>query len=170
MNPQHTLPTIDDDGFYLWESRSIMTYFADKYSKNESLYPKDPTKRAVINQRLYFDMGTLYQRFGDYLYPQIFENPGKPADPEQLKKLHEAFGFLNTFLDGQTYVAGDSLSLADISLVATVATIEASRIDFDKYENVKKWFAHCKATLPGWEIIDDHAATFKTFIPAGLNP
>ena len=46
-------------------SRAIMTYLAEQYGKDDSLYPKDPKKRAMVNQRLYFDMGTLYQRFGD---------------------------------------------------------------------------------------------------------
>lgn len=43
-----------------------MTYLADQYAKNDSLYPKDPKKRALVNQRLYFDIGTLYARFADY--------------------------------------------------------------------------------------------------------
>lgn len=43
-----------------------MTYLADQYGKNDSLYPKDAKKRAVVNQRLFFDLGTLYQAFSAY--------------------------------------------------------------------------------------------------------
>jgi glutathione S-transferase len=50
----------------LISSRAIIGYLADKYGKDDSLYPKDPKKRALVDQRLYFDIGTLYQRFGDY--------------------------------------------------------------------------------------------------------
>ena len=62
MNPQHTIPTIDDGGFYLWESRSICTYLVQKYAPNDRLYPKDLHKRAVVDQRLFFE-SDLYHHF-----------------------------------------------------------------------------------------------------------
>ncbi|KAJ8682264.1 hypothetical protein QAD02_018056 [Eretmocerus hayati] len=147
MNPQHTVPTMDDNGFYLWESRAICTYLIEKYAKNDSLYPKDPKQRAIINQRLYFDMGTVYQSFADYYYPQIFG--GAPADPAKLEKIHEAFGYLEKFLDGQNYVAGSNLTVADLVLATSISNFTLFEdVDFNKYSQTKKWLARIESEAP----------------------
>ncbi|KAF4531265.1 hypothetical protein B566_EDAN019338 [Ephemera danica] len=64
MNPQHTVPTLDDNGFYIWDSHAINAYLVTKYGKNDSLYPRDPQKRAIIDQRLHFDSGILFPLSG----------------------------------------------------------------------------------------------------------
>ncbi len=42
-------------------SRAIMAYLCNKHGDTK-LYPLDPKVRAVVDQRLNFDMGTLNQR------------------------------------------------------------------------------------------------------------
>ena len=146
----------------IWESRAICTYLIEKYGKTDSLYPKEPQKRAVVNQRLYFDMGTLYGAFAEYLYPQIFAK--QPADPEKFKKLETAVGFLNTFLEGKLYAAADSLTVADIALVATISTIELAKVDFAKFPNVEKWYNNLKAVTPGYDLNQSGIEEFKKYL------
>jgi hypothetical protein len=43
-----------------------MCYLVNRYGKDETLYPTEPDKRAVVNQRLYFDAGTLQARIAQY--------------------------------------------------------------------------------------------------------
>lgn len=50
---------------FLNYSRAIITYLVEKYAKDDSLYPKDVNKRALVLQRLFFDATVLYQRFAD---------------------------------------------------------------------------------------------------------
>lgn len=66
LNPQHCIPTLDDEELVLWESRVILTYLASMYATDDKLYPKDVRTRALVDQRLHFDLGTLYQRTFDY--------------------------------------------------------------------------------------------------------
>ncbi|BFF92707.1 glutathione S-transferase 1-1-like [Drosophila madeirensis] len=150
LNPQHTIPTLVDNGFSVWESRAILIYLVEKYGKeDDSLYPADAQKRAVINQRLYFDMGTLFQSFIKAIYPQI--RTKKPAPPEEMEKVDKAFELLNTFLEEDEFVAGSSLTVADIAILATVSTFEIVDFDFSKYPNVAKWYENAKEVTPGWE-------------------
>ncbi|XP_018299697.1 glutathione S-transferase 1 [Mycetomoellerius zeteki] len=146
MNPQHTVPTLDDNGLHIWESRAIMTYLANQYDKNDSLYPKDPKKRALVDQRLYFDLGTLYQSFINYYYPLVVTG----VTPEQAKydKMNDALSFLNKFLEGENYVAGKTLTLADLALVVTISNYQLVDHDLSKYSNILRWFAKIQAEAP----------------------
>jgi glutathione S-transferase len=49
---------------------------------------------------------------------------GQEAEPEKLDKINEALQYLNQFLEDQDWVAGDSMTIADISVVVTVSNSE----------------------------------------------
>ncbi|KAJ9592353.1 hypothetical protein L9F63_001122, partial [Diploptera punctata] len=124
MNPQHTIPTLDDNGFILWESRAIMGYMVNQYAKDDVLYPKEPKKRALVDQRLYFDAGTFHARIFDYFYPVAFT--GAEPQPEKLEKINESLNLLNLFLEDNEFVAGNNLTIADISIVVSVSNAETT--------------------------------------------
>ncbi|KAH8408032.1 hypothetical protein KR222_011531, partial [Zaprionus bogoriensis] len=152
INPQHTVPTLVDNDFVLWESRAILGYLVDKYGKTDSLYPKDPKKRAVVNQRLFFDMGTLYQTASDYYFPQMHK---QPADPEKFKKVEEALEFLDAFLEGKLYLVGDNVTIADFTIWSTVSAFTVLKLDISKYSNIVRWLENGKKTEPGWQEIEN---------------
>ncbi|XP_069700049.1 glutathione S-transferase 1-1-like [Periplaneta americana] len=150
INPLHTVPAINDDGFTLAESRVILIYLVEKYGKDDSLYPKYPQKKAIVNQRLYFDISTLYSNFSSYCGPMFFT--GKFGAESHLIKMQEALQVLDKYLDGQNWVAGDSLTIADIALTASVTAIQALGFDVSKYPNVMKWCENMKK-LAGYDEI-----------------
>ncbi|XP_023170120.2 glutathione S-transferase 1-1-like [Drosophila hydei] len=166
INPQHTIPTIVDNGFALWESRAIMVYLVQTYGKDDSLFPKDPKQQALVNQRLYFDIGVLYKAFADYYRPIFFQN--KPGDPEDLKKIEAAVGLLNTFLEGQQYVAGDHLTIADIAILANISTLLATKFEIKNYPNVAKWYANAEKVTPGWSENLDGLAQMQDFFDSKM--
>ncbi|KAH8383411.1 hypothetical protein KR009_008475, partial [Drosophila setifemur] len=162
LNPQHTIPTLVDNGFSIWESRAILIYLVQKYGEDDALYPSDPEKQAVVNQRLYFDMGTLFQSFVEGIYPQVRHN--QDPDPEAMKKVDTAFDHLNTFLEDREYVAGDCLTVADIALLASVSTFEVVDFDISQFPNVARWYENAKEVTPGWDENWEGVQMIKKFV------
>lgn len=150
LNPQHMLPTLVDNNFSLWESKAIAIYLVEKYAKDDSLYPKDVKKRAIVNQRLYFDMGTLTKRLYDFFYPQMILN--ERPDVEKLKLLDEAVELLDLFLENNEFVAGDKMTIADISIAVTISVCELTGYDLNRYVNISRWYKLMSETCPGWNI------------------
>ncbi|XP_013174099.1 PREDICTED: glutathione S-transferase D7-like isoform X1 [Papilio xuthus] len=136
MNPQHTVPTIDDNGFILWESRAIMAYLVNAYGADDALYPNDAQQRAIVDQRLYFDFIFL-QKSLELYWPMIM---GKEYNEEKNDKLKEVVGWLNSMLEGRKFVAGDKLSIADITTAVTMSNLDSFGFDYSSYPNVKSWF------------------------------
>ncbi|XP_005180115.1 glutathione S-transferase 1-like [Musca domestica] len=148
LNPQHTVPTLVDGDFILWESRVIMMYLCEKFDTAKKWYPECPKLRAIVQHRMIFDLSTLYQSFADYYYPTLLW--GKPVDHTKLKNIENAFKVFNILLEGKQFAAGDSVSIADISLLATVTNFDALKFDFSKYPNVAAWYERCKTAVPGY--------------------
>ncbi|CAH2107521.1 unnamed protein product [Euphydryas editha] len=140
-NPLHTIPLLEDDDLIIHDSHVILTYLTEKYGKDESLYPKDPKQRAQVDQKLFFDT-LLFFRLRSISYAAIFEGVRKPTE-KQLKDLDEAYSFLEAFLSKTKFIAGDNMTIADISILATVSAIRhIVPIDGNKYPNVQSWFTY----------------------------
>ncbi len=116
-----------------------------KYGRNDKLYPKLPKERALVDQRLYFDLGVFYAAFSDYYvkfyvykmkkklqflikilldqYPVMFRG-ATSLDASKKKPLDNALGFFNMFVSEHDYAAGDHMTIADLSLLASASTME----------------------------------------------
>ncbi|XP_059059082.1 glutathione S-transferase 4-like [Achroia grisella] len=158
INPQHTVPTLDDDGFILWESRAIACYLADKYGKDDLLYPKDLKRRALINQRLYFDSSFLYVKIRAICHPILYLGETEIRKPLK-DDLNATLKFLNGFLNDSKWVAGDHPTIADTSIYASVSSILAVGWEISEFPNIQRWIKDC-ATLPGAAENDEGARIY----------
>ncbi|CAH2054236.1 unnamed protein product, partial [Iphiclides podalirius] len=143
MNPQHSVPTLKDGDFVIWDSHAISVYLLKKYTQDDSLYPVEHQKRALIDQRLHFDSGILFIAMRSAVDPVVFLNESTYR-PEALMKIKAAYEFTDKFLT-RNWLAGDELTLADICCVATISSLnEVMPIDPSLYPNLAKWFERCK--------------------------
>jgi len=153
MNPQHTVPTISDNGFVLWESRAIMQYLVNKYSDGDSakeaLYPSDPETRANVDRILFFDIGSLYKSLVDYFHPQLMS--GEPPDERKANALKQSLDYVDVFLEKNEYVACDNFTIADIAILASVTQLEAMDYRITAYKNLHNWVEKLKTELPYYQ-------------------
>ncbi|XP_058055983.1 glutathione S-transferase 1-like [Anopheles bellator] len=148
INPQHTIPTLVDNGHLVWESYAILIYLVEKYALDDSLYPFEPTERSVVNQRLFFDIGTLHGSMMSFLWFYIRK---QPATDEVVTKLKRALDLLNTFLQDHPYVAGQKLTIADFPLFVSVSSLSWGQYDFTPYPRIESWAAKMAKHIPELE-------------------
>lgn len=143
LNPQKTIPVLNDNGFILADSHAISTYLIGKYGKDDNLYPKDLVTRARIDQRLHFDNGILFTRLRYFLEPIFILR--KPSAPEEtFKKIEEAYDILEIFLKKDLFMVGNKLTVADFCCVATASTLNFLHpMDKKKHANVLDWIERC---------------------------
>ena len=75
---------------------------------------------------------------------------GVQPSEDKLKKVHEALGWLDNDLTG-CYITGEVMTVADFSLVASIATMVESGVDFSKYKNILKWYERCQNEMTGYD-------------------
>jgi glutathione S-transferase len=173
LNPTHTVPTIVDHGnndLVLWESRAIMIYLVEKYAPGNDIYPTDPTKRAQVNKWLFYDASVLIPTGRPYYRPTIY--CGAPLKPELEAPLREKLAeFETTFKRQNTkYIAGNTLTLADLAIVATISHISAvTQMDLSMYPTVLQWWDMLQKELPYYDEVNGQVLKdFRNLIEAKM--
>ncbi|CAG2171673.1 unnamed protein product, partial [Oppiella nova] len=162
INPVHTVPTLVDDGFALWESRAILQYLSSKYGANTSLYPTDLQKRAVVDRTLNFDM-SLNSSVSTAVTMKLFR--GTEPTEAQVKSFQSNLKTLDQLIGHNKYAAGSALTIADLSLVATLSVLFATENkELKEVPNVVKYYEGLKKELPYYnEVNGGLAEAFKQF-------
>ncbi len=145
-DPADLTPLLEEEGLprgSLWESCAIMQYLCNKH-RLDRFYPTEPAKRAMVDSAMFYLIGTLYPYVARATYPALNfphyagEVGASDADADAKARAQAAAEaavarplevYRTFFLDGKTYIGGDTPSIADIRLAATLEFLRA--IDYD---------------------------------------
>lgn len=168
LNPQHTIPVLDDNGVVVSDSHVICSYLADKYAgQNDELYPKNEAQRRLIDARLYYDCGHLFPRVRFIVEPVIYFGVAQIPE-DRITYMQKAYDGLEHCLTGATYLAGDKLTIADLCTVATVTTAAAfAPIEEAKYPRLTEWIKRMEA-LPYYEANNQQGLDMLVQLVKGL--
>jgi glutathione S-transferase len=142
------MPTIDDNGFYVYESHAILRYLAAKFSTEDHWFPKDLKKRTKVE--MYLDWHHLNIRRGaaSLVFFTVFKSsPMKMNfdDDEQreevLKILKKSLKFIEKSVLNSHKFIGDlnEPSIADLSLYGELSQLSLVNYDLTPFKNIKIW-------------------------------
>ncbi|CAG9859353.1 unnamed protein product [Phyllotreta striolata] len=150
MNPFHTVPTLKDGDFIVWDSHAVNIYLLEKYAPNSDLYPSDPQQKATVNQRLFFNVGVIFPKL-QAIVVSLLREGAKSVSKDKADQVTQAYNLLETLLEKSPYVAGSSLTLADLSVIANVSSLNVLvPVAENRYPKISEWMAKMK-TLPYYQ-------------------
>lgn len=146
-DPADLTPLLEEEGLprgALWESCAIMQYLCNKHGLDR-FYPTEPGERAMVDSAMFYLLGTFYPLLARATYPTLGfpqyagEVATSDADDSMKAKAQkdaqEALaGPLEVyhvfFLADRPFIGGDSPSIADMRLAATLEFLRAIDYEF----------------------------------------
>jgi len=143
LNPNGLVPTIDDEGFILWESNAIVRYLAAKHSAG-TMWPTDLRVRADADRWMDWCTSTLWPAFRPVFW-NLIRTPADKRNQKEIdegaQKTGEMLARLDGYLAGRKFVAGDQLTIGDIAFGPIVYLVQNVPFDRPKLANYDGWYA-----------------------------
>lgn len=144
LNPNGSVPVIDDDGFVLSESMAINMYLAKKHGRG--LYPADAKGEALMWQWSLWETDRLDRQVVNYVnhssaLPEAQRN--KAVADASWSEIVPALNTLNGVLAKTQWLAGGSFTVADLNVAG--ALYRGLSMDLSQWPAVKEWLERCWA-------------------------
>lgn len=152
MNPNRVVPTIDDDGFVLWESNACLRYLAAQHDAG-GLWPEDLQVRGNADRWMDWATTTLWS----VLRPAFHQLIRTPEDKRDMDAVAEAAALTNEYseildswLAGRDFVCGDQFTMGDIPLGIAAYRWYALDIPREDRPNIRAWYERL-TERPGYQ-------------------
>jgi glutathione S-transferase len=154
LNPNGMVPTLVDGDLKLWESNTIIQYLADK-AGDQQLFPKDIAKRADIVRWQCWELAHFNLAFGTLAFesvakPSFMDMQGNEGVIAWSKEQLIRFALvLNDHIEDRSFIVGDTITLADYSMIHVEFFKEAVPFDWTPYPHLNAYFERMRK-YPHW--------------------
>jgi glutathione S-transferase len=142
MNPNGLVPTLEEDGLFLWESNSIVRYLAAKYGPG-GLEPSDLRDRARANSWMDWQLSVASPAIHGMFWGLIRTPPEKrdhAVIDASRDKTTAAMKILDAQLAKTAFVAGDMLSMGDIPAALMAYRFRRLAPERSGLDHLERWF------------------------------
>jgi len=142
LNPNGLVPTIDDEGFVLWESNAILRYLAAKHAAG-TLWPTDVAQRALTDRWMDWANSTLWPTmvplFRAFMRTPEAQRNAAAIEADRLETV-EVLQILDAQLAVTAFVGGDTFTMGDLAVGCAAWRWMALPIERPALPNLQRWF------------------------------
>jgi glutathione S-transferase len=153
MNPNGRVPTIDDDGFVLWESNSIVRYLAMQYAP-DALYGGDVRTFASASRWLDWENNELLPPQHDMVM-HLIRLPEDKRDAQKLERARLDFvkrlAIMEEQLGRTRYMCGERFTYGDIAVGLRVHRWRLFALESPSFPNIDRWYKEI-ASRPAFHV------------------
>jgi glutathione S-transferase len=143
--PQGQVPAVEfDDGRTLAQSNAIIRYLA----RDSELLPDEGFAQAKIDEWLFWEQYSHEPYIAVCRFHMAYL--GRSFDEREVWRVErgeKALDFIERHFDGHDYLAGSSITIADIAVLAYTRVAHEGGFDLAERPGIRKWIARCESSL-----------------------
>ncbi len=143
--PQGQVPAVEfDDGRTLAQSNAIIRYLA----RGSRLLPEDGFAQAKVDEWLFWEQYSHEPYVAVCRFHMKYLGKSK-AEREawRVERAEKALDLIEQALGGSDWLAGASLTIADVAVVAYTRLADEGGFDLAERPRTRKWIARCEDSL-----------------------
>ncbi|WP_182419426.1 glutathione S-transferase family protein [Bartonella sp. HY038] len=147
LNPNAMIPVLEDNGFTLWESNTIVRYIAAQYGR-DSFWIEDPKQRSAVEKWMDWASEELFPLFKAILFNSVRLAPEK-RDAGILSNAIDGFekklSIIENELSLNLWLSGKNFGIADIvvgTFIYYYYEIDIKRLK--QFPKISEWYERLK--------------------------
>ncbi|WP_457967985.1 glutathione S-transferase [Pseudomonas sp. R4-84] len=146
-NPNGRVPMLEDEGFVLWESNTIVRYLAARHASGSAWYPDDVQARAKAEKWMDWTTSSFAAPFRTVFWG-VLRTPPEQQDwvaiKAAIKECDDLLAMVDQALAEQPYLGGDEIGMGDIPLGSFIYAWFEMPIERAALPNLQAWYARLR--------------------------